>query len=272
MVEKYVSTRVVGYRNSAGIGYVVIPPDIDRTKYIDESLKSGKLSLLLEDGGVVENCIVSKNILNDIEFPKDYNNLGSMVAWVNKPKQNTPIIVSVLQKANEVNDLSENQMVFRRNMGSNSAEVSLFGKLGSVLINAKGSTGKSGRIDIVCENTDNTAQVNLIVKGNVKVKTSDTIVLETNNSFEVKVDEFNKIRLEKNNGFLLEDSFGNEILSQEKGFSIRNKNANLKNIINDLLDLLTQSIVQTPSGVGTFDPQTIKKIAEVKSQFNSLME
>jgi hypothetical protein len=113
MVEKYVSTRVVGYRNSAGIGYVVIPPDIDRTKYIDESLKSGKLSLLLEDGGVVENCIVSKNILNDIEFPKDYNNLGSMVAWVNKPKQNTPIIVSVLQKANEVNDLSENQMVFR---------------------------------------------------------------------------------------------------------------------------------------------------------------
>jgi hypothetical protein len=112
----------------------------------------------------------------------------------------------------------------------------------------------------------------LIVKGNVKIKTSDTIVLETNNSFEVKVDEFNKIRLEKNNGFLLEDSFGNEILSQEKGFSIRNKNANFKNIINDLLDLLTQSIVQTPSGVGTFDPQTIKKIAEVKSQFNSLME
>lgn len=272
---KYVSTREVGYRNSAGIGYLCVPVDVDRNTYVRDCLRKGVVSLMFDDGGVENEVMISKNALNESEFPLSSKELGSMVFWVNIPKFNKPVAVAILTKSNEIITLSENATVISRDTKFGGFEISGEGNLGGLVIRAYGKDGSKGRIDIIASNSENNAEINLTCKGNVNVDCSGSLNAKVGRELNISIqreDVVNTLKYSLGEGLTIEDENGNVFSTREQGFSIRNENADFKSILVGTFDALLQAIIQTPSGVGNFDANTIKKITDLKTQFNQLME
>ena len=128
MVKKTVSTRGISKRNSAGIGYITLPLDTDRAAYIRSVYRKGAISVTLDEGGTIDDVLITKEAIDKLTFPKSSRELGSLVFWVNIPKKNQPIIVGTLNKANELVNLNENEFSFRRDSKFGFVEVSGNGK------------------------------------------------------------------------------------------------------------------------------------------------
>ena len=97
-----VTTRSIGRRLHSGIGFITLPSDKDSNLFIQRCFNSGSVSMTLEDGGVVDNVLITKSALREIEFPDNKNEIGSMVVWVKKPRNNQPMIIGVFTKDNEL--------------------------------------------------------------------------------------------------------------------------------------------------------------------------
>lgn len=212
--RRYVSTRgVPGKRNLAGIGYVVLPLDTDRDAYIREVYRKGSMSVTLDDGGVIDDVLITKEAIGKLQFPNSSTELGSIVFWVNIPKRNQPVIVGTISKNNEFINLNENEFSFKRESKFGFVEVSGNGKNADInfIVNHNQSRGK---INIIASNKAGTAQVNVNVKGDVNVYTSNDINISAEESFNLTVGDDETIAVinyRKNEGFQYLDEFNNEI-------------------------------------------------------------
>lgn len=126
----------------AGIGYVVLPIDLDRDKYIKRCLRRSKVSIVDDNGAFIHNVYIDNSSLNKVVFPEDINGTGSAVFWVNVPVRNETVIVSVFNKQDESSDLKEHQFKIRRFTESSLAQISGNGDTGDVHVIANGDSGK----------------------------------------------------------------------------------------------------------------------------------
>lgn len=232
--KPFVSTRPVGKRNLAGIGYVVVPLDVDRDVYIKSVYRKGAISVALDDGGVIDDILITKEALSQIEFPKNSKELGSIIFWVNIPKKNQPIVVGTLNKNNEFINLNENEFSFKKNNKFGFVEVSGNGKTGDLnfIVNNNQSRGK---INIIASNKPGTAEVNVDVNGDVNIKTTNEINLSAQESFSLSIGDENTIATlsyVKNEGFQYIDEFNNTIELKE-GEVVINTSSGKKITIND---------------------------------------
>jgi hypothetical protein len=215
--DEHVSTRGVGVRDSAGVGYVIIPPDFDRTKYIEEVFRSGKISLGLEQGGVVENVIVSQSVFNYLEFPSKPAELGSMIFWTNIPKYNQPIAIAVLTKAGEMIGLSEKQIVINKSDKDGYIEISGNAKGGNLIIKAIGRNESTGQLDIIVGNVNKSGKLNINVKGSAAITCDGNIDVNVTKILSIKIadpavdDIVTELRYERGSGLTYVDEFNNEI-------------------------------------------------------------
>ncbi len=234
MSKKYVSTREISKRNSAGIGYVTLPLDVDRDVYIRNVYRKGSISVVLDDGGTIDDVQVTKGCLSELVFPESSKELGSIVFWVNIPKKNQPVIVGCLNKSNEFVNLNENEFSFKRGSKFGFVEVSGNGKNGDMnfIVNHNQARGK---INIIASNKKGTAEVNVNVKGDVNVKTSKRVNISAEESFNLTVGDENTIAVlnyKKNEGFQYLDEFNNSI-ELKAGEVVINTSSGKKITIND---------------------------------------
>lgn len=215
--KKYVSTRPVGTRNSAGIGYIILPTDKDRDKYIESCYNTGTISVMLEDGGMVDYVSISNHVLNYLEFPKTSEQLGSMLFWVNIPKKNIPVIVAVINKNDEIISIGEHQIIQSKDHKDGYIEISGNAKDGLLNITAKGKKSDKGVLNISVTNVDDTAELNLLVRGTSNIKTIGDTNLEVTNKIKIRIfdpdvdDKETVWYYEKGKGFSYKDEFDNEI-------------------------------------------------------------
>ena len=97
-------TSAPGKRNSAGVGYLMLPADIDRELWIKTCYKKGQVSLLNENERI-DNVLISKHIIKDLEFPLNYKKLGTKIVWVSTTKN--VIAIAIINKASEVIEISK---------------------------------------------------------------------------------------------------------------------------------------------------------------------
>jgi hypothetical protein len=94
----------------AGIGYVVIPREVDEDEYKKDVMISGRISIYGGLGfGFFHNVPVDREVLQRIVFPKKQGEYGSPIVWVNIPKHNIPVIVAILKNEDDYHPLQENQ-------------------------------------------------------------------------------------------------------------------------------------------------------------------
>lgn len=214
--------NVSNYSHPVGFGYITIPYDSDRDKYIKTCMRKERVAVKLDDGGsVLNNCYISREALQRIKFPLDYQKLGSAVAFIVPKFHNIPIIVGILSKSDESQLLEEND--FKHEVNSSDAIVSIQGKgnSGELYIDVNSDFEDGGNIYITLKNNKNKSKfnvkcfgdVNIYAEGDIASKCSGNASMESfyvNESGEEIINA--KINLSES-GFIAEDKFGNKIES-----------------------------------------------------------
>jgi hypothetical protein len=182
----------------AGIAYVVIPSDVDRSVYIRECFKTSTVSIYSEFNGYTNRVPVDIFTLNFIDFPELQNQFGSALSFVIDAIHKKPVIVGIYNKQDELCDLKEHQFKFKRHLGGNVVEIvgSPDGRYmginvmadegGEIFLNVK-SADSSGRVNI---NVD--GDCNLTALNNTSIKQFGTLSLITanrNDQSEATVEE-----------------------------------------------------------------------------------
>lgn len=225
--KKSVSNKSLGgRRDSAGIGYVIIPRDKDKKSYVQHCLRTGTISLILENGGIIDNVLITKSALNLIDFPEDYDSLGSMLVWINQPRKLQPIVIGLLSKADEFIDFNKETTGFKRANKNYVGNVLVDANKGVVIINSSSTTETNGDIYIFSYNKNKDSKLKVRVSGSVEV---DSQYFNLTNSkkltLTIKDEEIDKkvtsISYEKTKGFTYKDEFDNEMNFKEDLMEIK---------------------------------------------------
>jgi hypothetical protein len=225
-MTKYTSTRPAsGTKDAAGVGYITIPAGIDKRKFINHCFRTGTISLLLENGGVIDDVLISKSALNEIEFPEKFNKKGSLLIWINQPRKLRPIVIGSLSKTNEFVNFNANKSSLKRATKNFVSEVLVDAQNGSIVITSNSSIEGGGDIYIISTNKKKNSKFKIQVSGSIEVETPDFITTASNKiSFVVKNkdedDTITKIEYEKGVGLSYADEFGNECSADSGGFNI----------------------------------------------------
>lgn len=211
---KTVSNRPInGIRDNVGIGYVIVPSNVDKKQYIESCYRKGSLSIALENGGVIDNVLITKSALNEIEFPETFNTLGTILIWIKQPRKNQPIVIGCISKTNEFVNFSKNKSALRRATKDFVSEVLVDAEKGCIVINSNSSVRGGGDIYILSTNKDKTSKLNIIVSSDINVSSKNFTVTNSGKFLIVvkNINEDNKIAqisYEKGVGFTYIDEFG----------------------------------------------------------------
>lgn len=162
---------------SAGIAYVTIPSDIDRNTFISNCFKNGVIMLKTENGSVFKNVPCSVESFNYLYWPLAKFGYGSAVCYVTSEEHQQPIIVSILNKPNEIIDLNEDEWKIGRKFNSSNVEIRGSAKEGFLNITLQGSENSDLNIKIV--NANNNSNFNIEVDGKFELLTSDNVTINS---------------------------------------------------------------------------------------------
>lgn len=112
-----------GEMHPSGISYIVIPSDVDRSKYINECFATNTVSIFSEHNGYSSHVPIDKNSLNFIVFPKTVKDFGSPVSFKCDPIHQVPFIDAIYFGTDEISELVENQFKFKRKFNNNVVEI-----------------------------------------------------------------------------------------------------------------------------------------------------
>lgn len=176
---------------SSGIGYIITPPNLDEETYIRECYAKEQVSMFTHEGGLYHNVRIDRRVLQDIEFPTAQmvkeGKTGSAVVYVTEYVKNLPIIVAVLSKGDETQTLSDKEFKLVKSLNGNLVTISGRGDTGEISISAIGN-GDNGRMTINVSNSNKSAQLNLVVKGNINIDVDGDTNLQVSGDINLKSD------------------------------------------------------------------------------------
>lgn len=298
MGKKYISTRPLpGTRDNVGTGFIIIPKGSDKKKFIDHCYRTGTISLLLENGGILDEVLITKKALDEIDFPEALNKTGSQVVWINQPRKQRPIAIGSISKTNEFSNFSKNKSALRRATQNFITEFIVDSEKGVLILNSNSSIEGGGDIYIVSTNKNKTSKLDVQISGSVNINTpSLTITNSKSLSFVIKDksqdDEVTEIFYEKGEGFSYIDEFGNECYINADGINFKPYtkfkvgegtepamlSSTFKSIFEDFTDILSKLAstcgkiqVATPMGTSSV-PKNATDFNQISSDLNSLKD
>jgi hypothetical protein len=211
-------------RKICGVGYVILGRGQDKDTYISSSFRNNRISIITDEGEVISGCIVSKNVWQYLEFPATVKSRGSQVVWINIPYQNRVIILDVLHKRDELNNIQiPNQFKFQREVGNNIVTVQGEGQTGTISIVAQGEADKEGELYVKILNSSELGLFSTYVQGIMSVDVEKDLNFRTGNSVTFTVrDESNPDSAGLFNyvlgaGYSLLDEFKNNFQTNKNG-------------------------------------------------------
>lgn len=184
--------KLLADRPACGVGYVIVPPDIDRDEYIETCFRTETVSIYPEIGNCsINNVPIALSALQDIEFPDENSHFGSQVIYLLHPSQESPIILAVIDKNNEMKGVEWKQFLLEKEYEGDTVKVSGDARRGFLMFEVNSSnTGTGGQIFIRLLKKDKTAKMTIQVQGDIIVFVKNTIMHCTNLSIgaQEKVD------------------------------------------------------------------------------------
>jgi hypothetical protein len=252
--ERVSKFPIPGKRNSSGGGYIIIPEDIDREKFINSCKLNNSVSIVTENSERIDNVNVSINLWNYLTFPLSSKEVGSHIIWVNIEVQNCPIIIGIITDKNELIRGEENEIRLERD--TQDAHIILSGN------------SKDGSFLLEVESKDDNHDAEIVFKINSKNKKSKFKIISDNsiilNSKNIQIINEEELRFTFQNpnselyttlyykvgsGLHYKDEFGNEFIIDKNGikvltnkYQINEKNVQPIALGNSTQELLKQLI------------------------------
>jgi hypothetical protein len=112
-----------------GVGYVVLPMGVERESYIKQCFANNTISARNEQGTFFKNTMIQDDQLQNVVFPAEPGERGSVLVWNFVPKHNSPIVVAVLNLKDGYGQLTEeNQWRAQKSHEGVSASLNLLPK------------------------------------------------------------------------------------------------------------------------------------------------
>jgi hypothetical protein len=234
----------LGVNNQSGMGYVIIPKDVDRTAFVEMCYRTRTIFMVMLDGRYFEKVKVSDNIMSYLEFPDEPDGLGSTVVWITEKIYRFPIVVGVIPKPDTMGDLGEYQWTIGRSSGENDSNISGNADVGVMVLDV--TAAGEGQIKI---SSDDLLQmqarraqlegglVDLVVREEVK-----TTVQEPG---EDKKAEFG---YKLGEGYDYEDEFGTHVNVDSKILVENGDGYSVKDLLDDIITEISSITVATALG------------------------
>ena len=287
--------EILGIRNldtgigTAGVGFVVVPSNIDREQYIEDCYRTNTLSINGGIGyGIFNGVHADNDVMQNITFPTDEENRGTAVVWVRDSISQLPVIVAVLRKQSEYYNLSENQYRLKRHNVEKTRIVELFldGDTSDFEIMVVGDKDQPARVNIKLSSQNKDSNFTLSCDNEINILSDKKITLESNEQINVQLTQKGEnkatIKYVIEEGFSYEDEFGNEIVCKDNEITVKSDKINhnsgkepmvlgdtLVNILNDLLKAIQQLTVISPVGA-TSIPVNVADFVEIQSRLETI--
>lgn len=284
---------VIGIRNldtgigSAGVGFVVVPSEVDRVQYINDCYRTNTLTINGGKGyGYFSGVHADINVMQNIKFPTDEENRGTPVVWVKDAVSQLPVIVAVLRKQGDYYSLDENQYRLKRGTETRNVEIFVDGNTAGLDITILGDKEEPANIDIKLssENADSVLnvscdnEINIIGNKSVNVVTNQKATLKVKENGEEKM----SLSYELGVGLNYKDEFENEVVAKDGEVDIISKKINhnsgkepmvlgdtLAKLLDDMLKAIQAITVISPVGV-TSVPVNIADFAAIQAQLDTI--
>lgn len=247
----------------AGIGYIAIPDDIDRDKYVEDCYRTNSVTIF---GGIhygfFHNVFVDVDSMQKIKFPKDSKSFGSPVMWVNVPVFNKPAIIAVFKYTDDYEALEEQSTHNLLERNGRHITVSKRANDATIDIHIRGDSEMPGALNLNIINDNKTSELNVYVTGKTTLSSTEQLTLRSDKKLElIVVDRNSKKKLdltyEDGVGLHYKDEFENEItlkkdlveIISSKDMTLKNNNYSIKELFDDIIDEVSKSTVQTALGV-----------------------
>ncbi len=278
------------------IANIKIPVDIDRREFIKYCYKTGTVFVLGVDNQFESNVLISRDLIHQLVFPNDSVELGSTVLCITDSIYGTSKIVGIFQDVESEQEIfEENQWRILKINGDSFVDLDAKGNTGELnfVVNSGGNNGISSNFRFL--NSQNKAKLNFEIQGVFDIEVDDEFNIYSQRLFNLQIENTDDdgkptvFKIEDGEGLTFLDEFENSISTNEngvyikidsgeefgltkEGFLYKNNKADLKNILIDFLDSISQSIIQTPSGPGSFDPNTLAKLNKTKVDVKNLFK
>lgn len=245
-MEEVLGIKGVKGKLPCGVGFVIIPKNLDIEEYKKDVYLSGRISIY---GGYGHpnfyNILIDRDTLQRIKFPKDSSSFGSPVVWINIPKHDEPVVIASLKYDEEFFELSENRRRFTLTDKTKSLDFDLDAKKGKISLSGNGGKGKM-EFDINISNDFENAIFRVNIEGETLIRSSKRIIAISEEKIEIGVSNKsgilkNKVSLKSEGETLrIEDQYGNSISVDEdrinfKSKEIINGEGNEKAVLGDTL-------------------------------------
>lgn len=244
--------KLIASKVWCGIGFVIVPPDVEREQYIDTCFASETISIYPEIGGTSFNRVpLSQEALQQVEFPDEDKKFGSQVVYLFHPTTKNPIIIAVLSKRNELVGVQHKQFKLFKSDGENVVSIIGDGKRGNLLVTVKSTETKGGQILINLIQSGGSGKFALQVQGDISLMA---------NHFELK-NKTTKI-LSKEKISLGVEGYEPAVLGQSL----------CDEILKPLFSALKQIKVATAMGPsGTPLPDFLQKVIELENKLDTIL-
>lgn len=285
--------EVIGIRNldtgigSAGVGFVVIPSEVDRVQYINDCYRTNTLTINGGKGyGYFSGVHADINVMQNIHFPTDEENRGTPVVWVKDAISQLPVIVGVLRKQNEYYSLNENQWRLKRGTETRNVEIFVDGTTAGLDITVLGDKDEPANIDIKLTSENKDSVLNVVSDNEINITGEKAVNVTSNQKATLKVTEKGEDKMslsyELGIGLKYKDEFENEITAKDGQVDIISKKINhnsgkepmvlgntLADLLNDFLAAVQKITVISPVGV-TSTPVNAADFAAIQAKLDTI--
>jgi hypothetical protein len=284
---------VIGIRNldtgigSAGVGFVVVPSEVDRVQYINDCYRTNTLTINGGKGyGYFSGVHADINVMQNIKFPTDEENRGTPVVWVKDAVSQLPVIVAVLRKQGDYYSLDENQYRLKRGTETRNVEIFVDGNTAGLDITILGDKEEPANIDIKLSSENADSVLNVSCDNEINIIGNKSVNVVTNQKATLKVKEKGEEKMslsyELGVGLNYKDEFENEVVAKDGEVDIISKKINhnsgkepmvLGNTLADLLDEMLKAIqaitVISPVGA-TSTPVNAASFAAIQAKLDTI--
>lgn len=233
----------------SGIGYVVIPNDVDVAEYVQRCYRNHTISIGDGYGSTSMHKVkITQEALNNIDFPNG-NKLGSAVVWIRESYTNKPIVIGVLK--NGGNLVGRYQQRIYQEIANQLVDIFLDATNSIINISARGNSNVPGRVIITANSNNEEGDVVKLVSKDKIIGEGKTYKLRLSNDIDLLINDGEKdiLSIMGNNEELhIKDNWGNEIILNEENCQILTPKFNVGQgnepmvLGNTLVDLLKQLI------------------------------
>ena len=217
-------------RPPSGMGWLIIPSDLDREEYVRRVYETGYCMIITDHNHPLREVAIPEHILRNLKFPATPDDRGSLVSWVAVPKTEQVVMIGILQPPGSSSPYKEGTLV--EEIDSTDTRVSRLMSIKdkSYNIAITSDEGDQGGFSVKVQGPERTTSMTFNLDGTASIKSDQSLEIFAEEEMKLqmasKEDEISTLTLSKEGVLAYLDRYGNDLKITEDGYTYQDEFGN----------------------------------------------